>query len=108
MDLENDTLPPELDIQAFETLYCLLTTDKPGSEYCKCFNPCEERMYDTTVSVASPWPNPAFQKEFYERFIEEKTYAYKFKPYEYILEAFSNGSIDAVGKSRFRLYIRNT
>jgi len=101
-DLNDGSRTPEMDLQAFNTSHCLLISEKPGSEDCRCFRPCVERVYDTTVSASSPWPDPSFQQNIYERSINVSPYAYKFIPYEGIMEAYSNGSIDAVSKSRLQ------
>ena len=90
-NLDYGALTPEADLQAFMTAHCLLVAEKPGAGDCPCSNPCSERVYDSTVSASSPWPDPSFQQDFYERFIKGSTYAYKFKPYEFIMEAYNNG-----------------
>lgn len=92
-DLDETALTPEADLKAFSTGHCLLVANKSGTRDCSCYPPCNERAYDTSVSASSPWPDVSFQQDFYRRFIANTTYAYKFLPYEYIMEAYNNGLV---------------
>jgi Amiloride-sensitive sodium channel len=102
LDTENigDVPSPNDDLLGFRTAYCLLTVDKSGTDDCPCHHPCQERLYTSTVSASSPWPDPAFQQDFYDRFIRDKKYAYKFKEYGDVVDAYNNGSLSSVS-SRF-------
>jgi Amiloride-sensitive sodium channel len=100
-----DVPSPNDDLRGFRTAHCLLTIDKSGTDDCSCNHPCQERLYTSTVSAASPWPDPTFQQDFYDRYIRDKKYAYKFKEYGDVVDAFNNGSISSVS-SRFTIDIQ--
>jgi len=71
------TSPTELR-DGFRTYLCF-TRKEADIKTCSCRLPCDENIYDITVSTSGPWPHQSYRRPFYEQFISGKQYQERLK-----------------------------
>jgi hypothetical protein len=62
----------------------------------QCWYSCTENLYDIGISTSGPWPDPCYQRAFFQDYIEDRWFADKFSIYKNISEMFDSGLLSLV------------
>ena len=54
---------------SFNKVLCSLRVDTHGERACDCRLPCDEMIYDMSVSASGSWPHKSYKQAFYDKYV---------------------------------------